>query len=122
MHDERDRVHVGVGERRDDVRRAGTARHHRHAGPPGHLRVALGHVPGALLVAHEDVADRRVEDRVVDRQDRPAGQAEDDLDALVLEALYECLCSGQSHRCAPRLLRSGGLVRAPEPIRLSLPG
>ena len=41
-------------------------------GTAGGVRVALGHVAGALLVAHEDVADRRVDQRVVDREDRPA--------------------------------------------------
>jgi hypothetical protein len=56
-------------------------------GTAGGVGVALGHVAGALLVAHEDVADRRVDDRVVHREDRAAGQAEDHLDALHLEAL-----------------------------------
>ncbi len=51
-------------------------------GRPVAQGVALGHVAGALLVAHEDVADRGVEDRVVHRQDRAAGQAEDRVDAL----------------------------------------
>ena len=49
------------------------------------MGVALGHVAGALLVAHEDVADRRVEERVVRRQDAAARQAEHDLDAFHLE-------------------------------------
>ena len=67
------------------------------------MGVALGHVAGALLVAHEDVADRRVEDRVVDGQDAAAGQAEHDLDPLHLEALDEGLGSGELHG----VLRSG---------------
>ena len=41
---------------------AGPAGHHGHARPAGGVGVALGHVAGALLVAHEDVADRRVDD------------------------------------------------------------
>ncbi len=53
-------------------------------GPRG-ARVALRHVAGALLVADEDVSHRRAaRDRVVDRQDRPAGHAEAHLDALGL--------------------------------------
>ena len=75
----------------------GTARHHRDPGPPGDVRVALGCVPGALLVSNEDVADRGIDQRVVDGQDRPSGQAEDDLDALGLERLDECLRSGELH-------------------------
>ena len=73
----RDRVHVGVHQRRHEVGRRRTRRHHRHAGAAGDVGVALGHVPGALLVAHEDVADRRLEQRVVGGQDAAAGQAED---------------------------------------------
>ena len=47
---------------------------------PGRPRVALGGVAGGGLVAHQDVADRRVVQRVVDRQARAAGQAEDGVD------------------------------------------
>jgi hypothetical protein len=40
----------------------------------------------ALLVPHEDVPQPRgVHERVVDGQDRPAGDPEDDLDAGLLE-------------------------------------
>ena len=66
-------------------------------GAAGGVRVALGHVAGALLVAHEDVADRRVDERVVDGEDRTAGEAEHDLRVLHLEALDECLGSGELH-------------------------
>ena len=84
-------------ERRDDVGRRGTARDHRDAGPAGRVRVARRHVPGALLVAHEDVADRRVDERVVDGEDRSAREAEHDLHAFHLETLDEGLGSGQLH-------------------------
>ena len=60
-------------------------------GPAGDVGVALGHVAGALLVAHEDVADRAVEIGSYTGQDGPAGQAEDDLDALHLEGLDQGL-------------------------------
>ena len=104
MHDHRDRVHVGVAQRRDDVGGRRAAGHHGHAGAAGGVGVALGHVAGALLVAHEDVADRRVDDRVVHRQDGAAGQAEDDLDALHLEAAIRAwpplICIGFSRRIA----------------------
>ena len=77
---------------------AGPARDHGDARTAGRVRVALGHVAGALLVAHEDVADRRVDQRVVDREDGAARKAEHDLGALHLEALDEGLGSGQLHR------------------------
>ena len=101
-HDhQRSRVHVGVGQWRHDVGGPGPARDHGHAGPAGHHGVPLGHVPGALLVADQDVADGRVDDRVVHRQDGAAGQAEHDVDALHLEALDEGLCSCELHWCSP---------------------
>jgi hypothetical protein len=43
-------------------------------------------VAGALLVADEDVAQPgRIEERIVRRQDRPAGDAEDGVNAELLE-------------------------------------
>src|SRR5947199_100160 len=69
-------------------------------GWPFVLGIALGHVPGALLVTHEDVADGRVDDGVVHGQDGAARQAEEDLDLLHLQALDEGLGSRQLHRCS----------------------
>ena len=80
------RVEVGVAEGGDDVGGGGSAGDHGAAGPAGGVRIAGCHVAGALLVADQDVADRRVDERVVDREDRPAGQAEQQVDALVLES------------------------------------
>ncbi len=71
--------------------------HDRYSRPTGRERVSLGHVSRTLLVAHEDVSDRRVDERVVDRQDRAAGQAEHHVDALALEALDQGLGSGEFH-------------------------
>ncbi len=51
-------VHVGVAQGSDQIGRGRPAGHHGHAGPAGDMGVALGHVPGPLLVADEDVADR----------------------------------------------------------------
>src|ERR1019366_6456593 len=101
--DEGRRVHVRVANRRDDVGGPGTARDHGDAGLTGSQRVALGHVTGPLLVTYEDVANGGVQDRVVHGQNGPTGQAEDRVDALLLEALDECLHSGELHD-APSLL------------------
>ena len=87
--DHRDRVHVGVAERGDDVRGRRTGRDHGDARATGGVCIALRHVAGTLFVAHQDVPDRRVDDRVVDGQDRPARQPEHDLDTLVLEGTDE---------------------------------
>jgi len=52
-------------------------------------------MPGALLMTHQDVSDLRVVQRIVSRQDRAAGNAEDHLDTDPLQGLDQCLCSGQ---------------------------
>jgi hypothetical protein len=108
-HDERRRVHVRVADWRDDVGRAGTTGDHRDTGPPGRQRVTLGHVARALLVAHEDVADRGVEERVVDGEDGAAGQAKDRVDTLLFEAPDECLRSCELHNVPLFLDKQKGL-------------
>ncbi len=108
--DQRRRVHVGVGERRHDVGGARAARHHGDAGTAGGHGVPLGHVTGALLVADQDVADGRVDDRVVDGQDGAAGQAEHDVDPLHLEALDEGLGPGHLHVLPSLLCRAAAAV------------
>ena len=55
---------------------------------PVALRVALGGVAAAGLVAHEDVADAGVDERVVGREVRAAGEPEYDVDTLCLQALH----------------------------------
>ena len=60
-------VHHRVGDRGDEVGRAGPAGGERHADRARRLRVALGGVAGALLVAALHVADAGVVERVVGR-------------------------------------------------------
>src|SRR5690606_30541151 len=64
-------------------------RRHADADPARRRGVAGGGVTGALLVPHEDVPHRGVEERVVDREDRAAGDAEDDVGADRLEGAYD---------------------------------
>jgi hypothetical protein len=94
-HD-RHRVHVRVGQRGDQVRRARAGGGHADADLAGGLRVPGRGVPGALLVADQDVPDLGVEERVVGRQDRPAGDAEDHLDADGLQRSDEALRAGDA--------------------------
>ena len=69
---------------------------HADADLAGDHRVALRRVAGALLVADEDVADLLgVEERVVGGQDRSAGDAEDGVDAGVLQRPHEALGPGE---------------------------
>ena len=60
----------------------------RDADLAGRLGVALGRVAAAGLVAHEDVADPRVDEGVVGREVGAAGRPEYDVDALCLQALH----------------------------------
>ena len=95
--DDRDRVHQRVGHAGDGVGGAGAGGDEHDAGPAGRARVALGGVRGALLVAHQDVADVvLLEDLVVDRQHRAAGIAEHGVDALVLQGLDDDLARRSS--------------------------
>ena len=88
--DERRRVHPGVGDRRDEVRRARSGGRDRDAHLAGCAGVALGHVTGALLVPGEHVTNGgAARDRVVGRQDRPAGDPERNVDPFELESAQD---------------------------------
>ena len=73
---------------------------------PDRLRVALGGVPAAGLVAYEDVPDPRVDERVVGREVRAAGVAEYDVDAFGLEAFHDGV-DGTHHRVLSSFERGG---------------
>ena len=110
--DDGHRVHVGVGQRRDEVGRPRSRRRHADADATGRRRIPLGGVPGALLVAHEDVPHRGgVHQRVVGRQDRAAGDAEDGVDAEVLQRLDQGLRAGDLLGRRRGRLRRGARVR-----------
>ena len=104
--DDRHRIHQRVGQPGDGVGRAGAARHQHDADPAGRARIALGGMHRALLMAHQDVAQRvLLEQRIVDRQDRAAGIAENDIDALIDQSLDDDI------RSAQRLGRHDNLLR-----------
>ncbi len=104
--DHRHRVHVGVGERRDQVGRARPRGGDAHPRPAGHLRVAGRRVAGTLLMPDQDVAHAAgVEQRVVGGEDGPAGDAEDDIDAELFQRCHQRL--GARHRYR----RGGGFAR-----------
>ena len=102
--DERDRVAQRVGEPGDGVGRARPRRHQHAAHLAGGARIALGGMHRTLLMPHQDVANTvlRLEQRVIDRQYRAAGIAEDVLHALIGERLDHHfraghLCHGPLH-------------------------
>ena len=97
--DQRDRVAQRIGQSGDRIGRARARRHQHAADLAGRARIAFGGVHRALLVAHQDVADPvlRLEQRVVDRQHRAAGIAENVLHALIGERLDHHF--GAGHLC-----------------------
>ena len=87
-HD-RDRVHHRVADRRHQVGRAGAAGPQRHADLAGRLGVTLGRVTAAGLVAHQDVADPGVVERVVGREVGTPGEPEYDVDTLSFQTFHQ---------------------------------
>ena len=84
--DDGDRVHLGVGQRGDQVGGAWTRGGHHHTDLAGGVRVTAGRMTGALLVADQHVTQLlRVEQRVVDGQHRSTWNAEDDVDVELLQ-------------------------------------
>ena len=109
-------VHVGVTDRSHKIRRPRAGGGEADPNLPARDGVAFSGMPAALFVAHQDVLDLRVEQRVVCGQDRPAGDTEGYLHPDALERLDERLRTRQQlavcpgHRspfgCSPELLRS----------------
>ena len=108
--DDRDRVEHRRGDAGDEVRGAGTRGAEGDADAAAGAGVAVGRVRGSLLVADEDVVDRVVHHRVVDRQDRPAGVSEHGVDAFADEAFPDDLRSGLLHEVLPAVRPMGWVV------------
>jgi len=86
---QRDGVEPRIGDRRHQVRRPG-ARSEAHRGFARHPRHALSHEAGTLLVAREHMPDPfRLAQGVVERQDRPAGNAHDRLYPLLFQQAHD---------------------------------
>ena len=75
----------------------GSGRGEAHGGPAGDAGHALGDEPRALFMAREDVADGAAVQRVVERQDGPAGNARDGADALPFEQGPQEVGAGDFH-------------------------
>ena len=82
--DERNRVAERIGQAGDGVGRTGPRGDENGTDLAGRARITLGGVHGALLVPHQDVIHLiLLEQRVVDRQHRTAGIAENVFHALI---------------------------------------
>ena len=96
--DHRNRIHIGVGDGGDEVRRPGPRCRGAHRGPAGDLGVALGGVAGTLLVAREVRTDRRViVERVEQWDHRPPGDPEHGVDSGALQS-FQCGVNGAHAR------------------------
>jgi hypothetical protein len=67
------------------------------------LGIASGGMTCALFVPDQDVPDAAIEDRVIRRKDRAAGDAEHYVDASVFQGAYEARGSSNAlaHRFTP---------------------
>ena len=69
------------------------------------MGVTLRHVPGALFVAHQDVANARLQKWVVHGENAAAGQTKHGLYVFHLKRANECFGSGEylfvRHRVSP---------------------
>ena len=85
----------------DHVGCAGTRGRHCHSHAAAGARVTVGHVRGALLVAHENVMQLGLTDGVVDRKNRAARIAENVPHPEMLERLAEYLRTSELHKVLP---------------------
>ena len=99
--DDRDRVHHGVGQPGDQVRRARARRWPCTRRPGPSPRIAVGREGRVLLVPHEDVVHRIVEQGVIGGHDRAAGIAEDHVDALPHQTFPDDLGASALHGIEP---------------------
>ena len=95
--DHRRRVLVGRVHAGRRVCRARAARDEADAGPPRQLAVRLSHVRRGRLVPAGDEADRRVVERVEDREVALPRDAERELDAMELQLIDERPPAGAGH-------------------------
>ena len=101
--DQRNGIAQRIGQARHRIGGAGAGGDEDAADLAGRAGIAFRRMDGALLMAHQNVAHLLlVEQRVIDRQHRAAGIAEDVLDALIGERLDHHLGPGHLHPGAAR--------------------
>ena len=119
---QRNGIHQRIGEAGDGIGGAGAGGDQHHAGLAGGAGIAFGGMDGALFVAHQHMGDAfDLEERVIDRQHRAAGIAEDMGDALILEGADHHLRARHGLRCfgrPGRALQCVVLVHAQRPCQI----
>src|SRR5688572_3084974 len=88
-------IHVGVGDAGHGICGAGPGGNQRNPDTARGTGITLGHVHGALFMAHEVVrhAIARAPKLVVDVKDSSTGITENRIDALMQECFDQNLCS-----------------------------
>ena len=90
-HDHRRMRPIGGGRGGDKIGDTRSILRDADAVPPGHPRVTVGHMPGALLVRDRDEADAGEREQIERVHEGRANDAENVLDALRDKGLHECL-------------------------------
>ena len=95
------RIEHGGSNPGDHVGGAGAGSGHGHTDAARGARIAVGHVRGALLVAHQNVMQLGFAKRVVDRKNRSARIAEDVTHAEARQCFTKNFRSGHLHSVLP---------------------
>jgi hypothetical protein len=72
------------------------------------MGIAFGHMPRALFVTHQDVANTGLKQWVIRGHDATAGQTKHHINASVFQRLDESFCSCDSLFLAHLILLVGG--------------
>ena len=107
--DDRNRVQHCCCDAGDEIRRAGAASGNAHTNLAGSARVAVGHVRGALLVAHQYMMNGKLAQRVVCGQNGSARISEDVRYALTDERGPKNLRACEACGCGEVSVRVRGL-------------
>ena len=99
--DHRGRIQHGRGNAGDHVGGARAGSGHGDADAARGARIAIGHVRGALFVAHENVMQLGFAKRIVDRKNRAAGIAEDVTHAEARQCFTKDFRTSHFHRVLP---------------------
>ena len=84
-------IQISITQWGHDVGGRRTASHHSYPGAASGMGIPFGHMARTLLVAHQYMADRRINNRVIHRQNSATGQAEHHLYTLEFEGSDEGL-------------------------------
>ena len=109
--DHRNRIERGVGHAGGRVGQAGPEMRQHDARLAGGARIAVGRVRRDLFVPRRDEPDAALAERVEQRDDRVAAEAEDHLDAEALEVVGQLIRGDARRRLASSVaIRSIGLA------------